>query len=74
MAAIRECFEESGYLLAKSKNAHDGQLMMIGDHVGSTARKAIHNDEMKFKSWLDEIDAVPDTGNRFCSFWIGDGC
>lgn len=78
LTAIRECFEESGYLLARPKssagNAGGGagegagsgekiQLLALADDVISTARKAVHNNEIRFMDWLEEVGGIPNIEN-----------
>lgn len=60
MAAIRETFEESGILLAKSKKT--GKLFTeISDAEREEGRKAVHGGKVKFGDLLDQWGAVPDT-------------
>ncbi|KAI9823266.1 MAG: hypothetical protein M1826_000209 [Phylliscum demangeonii] len=59
LAAIRECFEESGVLLARRREGH-GPLA-IGDDERARARIAIHDNKLRFVDWLAEQGAVPDT-------------
>ncbi|PKS08340.1 hypothetical protein jhhlp_005284 [Lomentospora prolificans] len=57
VAALRECFEESGILLAKGK---DGKLMNLSEAVRDDGRRKVHNGEIKFGDWLEGVGAVPD--------------
>jgi hypothetical protein len=59
IAAIRECFEESGILLAKTK---DGSMVQLDETTKDTARKQVHSKEIRFVDWLSEIGAAPDIG------------
>jgi 8-oxo-dGTP pyrophosphatase MutT (NUDIX family) len=58
IAAIRECFEESGILLAK---APDGSVVQLDEATRESARKQIHNNEKRFVDWLAEMGVAPDT-------------
>lgn len=58
MGAIRECFEETGILLAKK----DGALIDLPQAQRDEARKKIHGGQIKFGDWLREIGAEADTG------------
>ena len=61
MGAIRECFEESGILLAKSRN--DSKLLLdIKDDERDKGRRAIHQNSVKFQEWLHDRGGLPDTG------------
>lgn len=58
LGAVRECFEETGILLAKK----NGSLVNLTAEERDAARKKIHNNEVKFEDFLKSIGAVPDTG------------
>jgi 8-oxo-dGTP pyrophosphatase MutT (NUDIX family) len=59
-AAIRECFEESGILLARRS---DGQgLWDMPESEREAGRKAIHENQVSFKAWLSDHGAKPDIG------------
>jgi hypothetical protein len=59
-AAIRETFEESGILLAKSKKT--GKLFTeISDSEREEGRKAVHSGKTAFTDLLDQWGAEPDT-------------
>ncbi|KAI9801844.1 MAG: hypothetical protein M1833_002158 [Piccolia ochrophora] len=60
LAAIRECFEESGILLARRKDS--AALLELDDESTAKGRVAVHNDEVRFTEWLDSHGGVPDTG------------
>lgn len=62
MGAIRECFEETGILLAKK----DGALVNLPVEERDAARKKIHGGELKFGDWLESIGGIPDTGSYSC--------
>ncbi|KAL6702805.1 hypothetical protein ACN47E_000941 [Coniothyrium glycines] len=60
MAAVRETFEESGILLAKSKKT--GRLFTdISDSEREEGRRAVHAGKTKFSDLLETWGAVPDT-------------
>jgi len=63
IAGIRECFEETGILLAKAKGsaAVDGALLSVADAERDSARKRIHGNEVRFSDWVDSVGGVPDT-------------
>ncbi|OAK94256.1 hypothetical protein IQ06DRAFT_234792 [Phaeosphaeriaceae sp. SRC1lsM3a] len=60
LAAVRETFEESGILLAKSKKT--GKLFTdISDEEREAGRRAVHSGKTKFTDLLEQWGAVPDT-------------
>lgn len=59
MAAVRETFEESGILLARTK---DGRLLEVDEEERVKVRKLVHGDKIKFEDWLEEKDARADLG------------
>ncbi|TEY49523.1 hypothetical protein BOTCAL_0285g00050 [Botryotinia calthae] len=71
LGAIRECFEESGILLAlpsaspsphdPTKNGNKKQLLHISEEETSQARKEIHSRNIKFSTWLSQHGGIPDT-------------
>jgi hypothetical protein len=67
--AIRECFEESGILLAK-RNDGSGQLLEIPDEEREKARKGIHSGSVKFVDWVKSQGGVVDTGMSVQSLGI----
>ena len=60
IAAIRECFEESGLLLAK--RAGKDRLLEVEDCEREKTRKAVHSNEVKFTAWVRDRGGVLDTG------------
>ncbi|KAL8695982.1 MAG: hypothetical protein Q9201_007882 [Fulgogasparrea decipioides] len=60
MGAIRECFEESGILLAKSLN-NPSSLLQLDDRERDSGRHAIHNKEVGFQDWVKSHGGIPDT-------------
>lgn len=59
VGAIRECFEESGILLAKNSQ---GGLLNLQEDVREKGRKDIHAQKMEFGNWVKEQGGVIDTG------------
>lgn len=62
MAAVRETFEESGILLARTK---EGRLLEVDEDEREKVRKLVHGDKIKFEDWLDEKGAKADLGEFF---------
>ena len=58
MAAIRECFEESGILLAKKKGSQS--LLQVEERDRENARHAIHEGKLNFQAWVDQMGGSPD--------------
>jgi 8-oxo-dGTP pyrophosphatase MutT (NUDIX family) len=65
MAAIRETFEESGILLAKTRH---GRLLHVDEEEREKVRKLVHADKFKFEDWLEEKGAKADLGNVMTCF------
>jgi len=61
VGAIRECFEESGILLAKRGDG-SGKLLEVPEEVREKGRKDIHSGKVKFLDWVREQGGVVDTG------------
>jgi hypothetical protein len=61
LGAIRECFEESGILLAK-KNDGSNSLLEVEEAERERARKEIHAGKLKFREWVKQQGGVVDTG------------
>jgi 8-oxo-dGTP pyrophosphatase MutT (NUDIX family) len=66
LGAIRECFEESGILLAKRDDG-SGALLDIPEEMREKARKDIHAGRMKFGDWVKSQGGVVDTGMFYCN-------
>ncbi|GKT42905.1 putative Nudix hydrolase [Colletotrichum spaethianum] len=63
LGAIRECFEETGILLATKKDSDDrSTLINVSSAVRDRARKQIHGGKVRFSDWVDSLGGVPDTG------------
>ncbi|TGO24733.1 hypothetical protein BPAE_0096g00390 [Botrytis paeoniae] len=68
LGAIRECFEESGILLAlPSPSPQDPEeestkkaSLHINEEEKSRARKEIHSRKIKFSTWLAQQGGIPD--------------
>ena len=60
MAAIRECFEESGILLAKDQQSGGEKLVQVPESEREEGRKAIHSNKTTFPKWLAERGGSPD--------------
>lgn len=60
LAAIRETFEESGILLAKSKSS--GDILNVEDGERERGRKAIHAGKVSFPDWVEDKGGIPDIG------------
>jgi hypothetical protein len=60
LGAIRECFEESGILLAKKNDGSDS-LLEVGEAERERARKEIHAGKLKFPDWVKQQGGVVDT-------------
>ncbi|KAL8859116.1 MAG: hypothetical protein Q9178_004379 [Gyalolechia marmorata] len=62
MGAIRECFEESGILLARDlNNTHTSSLLQLDEQERDLGRHAIHNKQTGFQDWVRSHGGIPDT-------------
>lgn len=61
MAAIRECFEESGILLARGRN-NPNELLILSDEDREQGRRAVHQDKVDFQAWVEQRGGTPDIG------------
>jgi 8-oxo-dGTP pyrophosphatase MutT (NUDIX family) len=59
LGAVRECFEESGILLARGR---DGGLLNLERSVREAARKEIHSQNVRFGEWLSRVGGEADVG------------
>jgi hypothetical protein len=57
LGAIRECFEESGILLARNRN---GGMLDVPDAERERARRAVHSGELQFSEWVKQMGGVAD--------------
>lgn len=62
MGAIRECFEETGILLARRTDG-SGELVSLDAGARDAARKRIHGSQVTFGEWVSSVGGVPDTEN-----------
>lgn len=61
VGAIRECFEESGLLLARSKDG-SGSLLEVEEQDREQGRKDVHAEKVTFREWVQKRGGVVDTG------------
>jgi 8-oxo-dGTP pyrophosphatase MutT (NUDIX family) len=61
LGAIRECFEESGILLA-TKNDGSGAILEVPEDVREKGRKEIHSGKVRFGDWVKSQSGVVDSG------------
>ncbi|KAH9215121.1 hypothetical protein DL95DRAFT_364773 [Leptodontidium sp. 2 PMI_412] len=59
VGAIRECFEESGILLARKKGG-EGGLLEVGEEERERARRSIHAGKERFEEWVERVGGVVD--------------
>ncbi|CZR55518.1 related to NUDIX family hydrolase [Phialocephala subalpina] len=59
LGAIRECFEESGILLAKRKDG-GGELLDVEEEVREKGRKDVHAGRVRFEDWVESMGGVVD--------------
>ncbi|KAL8692554.1 MAG: hypothetical protein Q9218_002447 [Villophora microphyllina] len=64
IGAIRECFEESGILLAKSIK-DPSSLLPLDDRERDLGRHAVHNKEVRFQDWVQSHGGIPDTESLY---------
>lgn len=73
LGAIRECFEETGILLARPRDepSAGAALLAVPDADRDAARKRIHGGEVRFGDWVESVGGVPDV-ERLLPFtrWI----
>lgn len=60
LGAVRECFEESGILLAKDKSSESGTLLNLSDKEREKGRHAIHSGKTTFPEWLETVGGRAD--------------
>lgn len=61
IAAIRECFEESGILLAKRRE-QPNELLVLSHEDREQGRCAVHQEEVDFQAWVEQRGGTPDIG------------
>lgn len=59
-AALRECFEESGILLARKQENTD-QLVELTERERDEGRKAVHAEKVPFDEWVNQKGGEMDT-------------
>jgi hypothetical protein len=69
VGAIRECFEESGILLAKRGDG-SGKLLEVPEEVREKGRKDVHSGKVKFLDWVREQGGVVDTGKYIFYYFL----
>jgi len=67
LAAVRETFEESGILLARTANGRS--FLRVPDQVREAGRKEVHANKVRFEDWLRSVGGVPDLGKTF-GLWV----
>ena len=65
LAAVRETFEESGILLARTP---DGKLLKLSEEEREKARKLVHGNQVSFVKWLEEMGVKADLGKSRITF------
>ncbi|KAK0115511.1 hypothetical protein ONS95_000212 [Cadophora gregata] len=60
IGAIRECFEESGILLARRKDGVG--LLEVEDEVREKGRRDVHEGKIAFEKWVEGLGGVVDIG------------
>ncbi|KAH7403243.1 hypothetical protein BKA64DRAFT_668605 [Cadophora sp. MPI-SDFR-AT-0126] len=58
VGAIRECFEESGILLARRRDG--GGLLEVEDSVREQGRRDVHEGKIGFEKWVEGVGGVVD--------------
>lgn len=61
VGAIRECFEESGLLLARKKG-DGGGLLEVKEEEREQGRKDVHTGKIQFTEWVEQRGGLLDTG------------
>ncbi|KAH7313438.1 hypothetical protein B0I35DRAFT_435181 [Stachybotrys elegans] len=61
LAALRECFEETGILLASASAAPGSGLLNLPQELRDVARRQIHAGQVSFGDWLRSVDGVANT-------------
>ncbi|MCJ1251030.1 hypothetical protein MMC30_008261 [Trapelia coarctata] len=59
IGAIRECFEESGIILAK-QSRNPELLLEVNDEERDRGRHEIHQNKVKFQEWVQKKGGFPD--------------
>lgn len=64
MGALRECFEESGILLARDRSNNTSSsslLLQLTEQERDAGRNAIHQKQVRFQDWVRAHGGIPDT-------------
>ncbi|KAI4265678.1 MAG: hypothetical protein L6R38_009248 [Xanthoria sp. 2 TBL-2021] len=63
IGAIRECFEESGILLARDRNNSNNasSLLQLTEQERDAGRNAIHKKQIRFQDWVRSHGGILDT-------------
>lgn len=65
-AALRECFEECGILLAKtnvgSGDVQEAQMVMVEEKEREETRRKVHAEEVRFLEWVKGKGGMVDVG------------
>ncbi|KAI4148318.1 MAG: hypothetical protein L6R39_002813 [Caloplaca ligustica] len=64
MGAIRECFEESGILLARNEK-DPAMLLQLSEGERESGRHAIHNRKIGFRDWVHSHGGIPDSESLY---------
>ncbi|KAL9595624.1 MAG: hypothetical protein Q9219_006330 [cf. Caloplaca sp. 3 TL-2023] len=59
MGAVRECFEESGILLARSRD-DPSMLLQLTEGERHEGRHAVHEKRVRFDDWVHSHGGIPD--------------
>ncbi|KAL8653095.1 MAG: hypothetical protein Q9226_003988 [Calogaya cf. arnoldii] len=69
IGAIRECFEESGILLARDRNNENNSasasLQQLNEQERDSGRTAIHKKQIRFQDWVDSHGGIVDTASLY---------
>ncbi len=60
VGAIRECFEESGILLARRKGGQE--LLEVEDSMRENGRREVHEGKIGFEKWVEGVGGEVDVG------------
>ncbi|KAL8903549.1 MAG: hypothetical protein Q9207_003854 [Kuettlingeria erythrocarpa] len=64
MGAVRECFEESGILLARSRE-NPSTLLQLSEEERDAGRQAIHSKKVAFQNWVRSQGGIPDVDSLY---------
>lgn len=72
IAAIRECFEESGILLANQMEKPN-ELLILSNEDREQGRHAVHQNKVDFQAWVEQRGGILDIGRSAGTsrkFWV----